>query len=207
MHGTAAGGPYLALPPTAVDAVASGPTRLMVIWPGFDPPRTAEAMAASVPLTGVPVWRVYLDLPAQLPGGLGSGSILDDAGIELYGAAVERAAAALPEVVEVLRRDLDVPEGPVALAGFSTGGAAALLGGGAQGTFRSVRPRVRAGRRAVRAARAVEKRAGRDRAWTDASVALADRLALGARAPTSRPGRANCYWSAAGRTASSRPAS
>ena len=126
--GTAAGGPYIALPPTSVDAVPSGPTRLMVIWPGFDPPRTAEAMAASVPLTGVPVWRVYLDLPAQLPGGLTSGAILDDAGVELYGAAVEGAAERLPEVVADLRRDLDVPEGPVALAGFSTGGAAALLG-------------------------------------------------------------------------------
>ncbi|MFV2210556.1 hypothetical protein ACFHW2_10080 [Actinomadura sp. LOL_016] len=182
VHGIAAGCRYVALPPTAVDAVASGPTRLMVIWPGFDPPRTAEALAASVPLTGVPVWRVYLDLPAQLPGGLGSAAILDDSGIELYGAAVEQAAGRLPEVVDELGREFAVPDGPVALAGFSTGGAAALLavarGDVPVGAAAAVAPVVAPGR----AARAVEKRAGRDRSWTDASVALADRLDLGALA-------------------------
>ena len=36
VHGTVAGAAYVALPPTAVDATASGPTRLMLAWPGFD---------------------------------------------------------------------------------------------------------------------------------------------------------------------------
>ncbi|MFD0900301.1 hypothetical protein [Actinomadura sediminis] len=182
VHGTVAGCRYVALPPTAVDAVASGPVRLMVLWPGFDPPRTAEALAASIPLTGVPVWRAYLDLPAQLPGGLGSAAVLDESGIELYGAAVEQAAGRLPEAVDGLRRDLAVPDGPVALAGFSTGGAAALLavarGDVPVGAAAAVAPVVAPSR----AARAVEKRAGRDRSWTDASVALAERLDLGSLA-------------------------
>ncbi|MBO2463467.1 hypothetical protein J4709_38450, partial [Actinomadura sp. LCR2-06] len=127
VHGTAGGAAYVALPPTAVDATASGPTLLMIAWPGFDPPRTAAALAAAVPMTGVPVWRAYLDLPGRSPGGLGSGAILETEAIEAYGRAVEQAAAALPAAVAELRRGLALPDGPVALAGFSAGGAAALL--------------------------------------------------------------------------------
>src|SRR5437868_11905297 len=69
VYGTAAGVTYIALPPTAVDVVAAGPTHLIVVWPGFDPPRTASALAAAVPMTGVPAWRVFLGLPRQAPGG------------------------------------------------------------------------------------------------------------------------------------------
>src|SRR5260370_17655265 len=61
--GTAAGVPYLALPPTSVDVEADGPTRLIVAWHGFEPPRSEAAFAAAVPMTGVPAWRVYLGLP------------------------------------------------------------------------------------------------------------------------------------------------
>ncbi|RKS79126.1 hypothetical protein BZB76_0568 [Actinomadura pelletieri DSM 43383] len=182
VHGTAAGDAYIALPPTAVDATAKGSTRLIVAWPGFDPPRTASALAAAVPLTGVPVWRVYLDLPGHSPGGLGSGAILETETIETYCAAVENAVERLPAALADIRRDLELPDGPVALAGFSVGGAAALLAvarGAVQvSALALVTPIVSPSR----AARAVEKRSGRDRSWSDSATTLADGLDLGSLA-------------------------
>jgi predicted esterase len=183
VHGTAAGDPYVALPPTAVDATASGPARLIVAWPGFDPPRTAAALAAAVPMTGVPVWRVFLDLPGRSPGGLGSGAILETEAIEAYCAAVQGAVERLPGVLAEIRRDLAIPDGPVAVAGFSAGAAAALLA-----VLRDAVPVRTAALVApvvapARAARAVEKRSGRDRDWTAHAAALADGLDLGSLAP------------------------
>ncbi|MBT2206752.1 MULTISPECIES: S9 family peptidase [Actinomadura] len=189
LYGSAAGVSYVALPPTAVDVVASGPTRLIVAWPGFDPPRTARALAAAVPMTGVPAWRVFLDLPGGPPGGLGSGAILENEAIEGYGAAVERAVETLPAVVAELRDVLGLPGeaggpgGPLGLAGFSAGAAVALLA-----LARDVVPVTTAALVAPviapsRAARAVEKRAARERTWSERSRALADRLDLGALAP------------------------
>ncbi|TDC47168.1 hypothetical protein E1281_26700 [Actinomadura sp. KC345] len=180
VHGTAAGDPYVALPPTAVDASAAGPVRVIVAWPGFDPPRTASALATAIPMTGVPVWRVYLDLPGRPSGGLESGAILQTEAIERYCAAVEDAAERLPAALADIRRDLALPDGPVALAGFSAGGAVALLAAARDvvpvTTVALVSPVVAPSR----AARAVEKRSGLDRSWTDHARALADRLDLGA---------------------------
>ncbi|MEU8344645.1 hypothetical protein SAMN05443665_102519 [Actinomadura meyerae] len=183
VHGTAAGGPYVALPPTAVDAEASGPVRLIVAWPGFDPPRTAAALAAAVPMTGVPVWRAFLDLPGRSPGGLGSGAILETESIEAYCTAVEDAVDRLPDALADIRRDLALPDGPVALAGFSTGAAAALLA-----VLRGTVPVRTAALVApvaapARAARAVEQRSGRERDWAPRASERADRLDLGALAP------------------------
>lgn len=196
VRGTAAGIGYFALPPTAVDARANGPTRLIVAWPGFDPPRAAAALAAALPMTGVPVWRVFLELPAvpatagtagtsasqAMSGGLGSSAFLEPSGIEAYGAVVEEAAARLPDVLAELRRALALEEGPVGLAGFSAGGAAALLalarGDVPVSTAALVAPVIAPSR----AAAAVEKRAGRDRAWPDGARETARRLDFGARA-------------------------
>lgn len=182
VHGTAAGDPYVALPPTAVDASPSGPTRLIVAWPGFDPPRTAMALAAAIPMTGVPVWRVYLDLPRSSPGGLESGAILRTEAIEAYCAAVEDAVQRLPSALAGIRRDLALPEGPVGLVGFSVGGAAALLAAARDlvpvSTVALVAPVVAPSR----TAREVEKRSGMDRNWTDDARLAADRLDLGAAA-------------------------
>lgn len=183
VHGTAAGDAYVALPPTAVDAEASGPVRLIVAWPGFDPPRTAAALAAAVPMTGVPVWRVFLDLPGRSPGGLGSGAILETEAIEAYCAAVEDAVERLPAALAEIRRDLALPDGPVALAGFSTGAAAALLAVLSDTVPVRTAALVAPVTAPARAARAVEQRSGRERDWTAHAAARADRLDLGALAP------------------------
>ncbi|TDC64940.1 hypothetical protein E1200_19290 [Actinomadura sp. GC306] len=183
VHGTAVGGAYVALPPTAVDASPGGPTRLIVAWPGFDPPRTAQALAAAIPMTGVPVWRVYLDLPCTSPGGLESGEILRTEAIETYCTAVEDAVRRLPSALAEIRRDLAVPDGPVGLAGFSVGGAAALLAAARDAVPVSTLALVAPVVAPSRAARAVEKRSGLDRSWTDDAHARADRLDLAAIAP------------------------
>ncbi|KAB2350995.1 alpha/beta hydrolase family protein [Actinomadura rudentiformis] len=182
ISGTTAGTPYLALPPTAVDARPAGPTRLVIAWPGFDPPRTGAAFAAAVPLTGVPTWRVHLDLPTvngDPPNALTSGDLLEDAGIERYAAIVEQAATRLPAVLAGLRRDLGITDGPIALAGFSVGGAAALLtlarGLVPVSTAAVIAPVIAP----ARTVRFLEKRAGRERAWSDRARDLADRLDLG----------------------------
>src|SRR6266536_5114880 len=57
--GVAAGVPYVALPPTRGRRRAP----LVVAWPGLDPPRTQQAMAAALPLARLAAWRVYLGLP------------------------------------------------------------------------------------------------------------------------------------------------
>lgn len=184
VRGAAAGVGYIALPPTTVDARASGPTRLIVAWPGFDPPRAAGAMAAAVPMTGVPTWRVFLDLPQAsdpaggLPTGLGSQMFLSDAGVTAFGTAVEQGAERLPAVLAELRRDLGVPEGPVALAGFSAGAAVVLLALARQDVQVSTAALIAPVVSPARAARSVEKRSGRERSWSPAGVALAERLDL-----------------------------
>ncbi|MEV4255797.1 hypothetical protein AB0J52_21785 [Spirillospora sp. NPDC049652] len=188
VRGTAAGLRYVALPPTAVDARASGPTRLVLAWPGFDPPRTAAAMATAVPMTGVPTWRVYLDLPhaddaaAALPTGLDSQGLLTEAGITAFGTAVEGAAALLPDVLADLRRDLGVPADPVALAGFSAGAAVVLLALARQDVQVSTAALVAPVVSPARVARSVEKRSGRERSWSPAATELAERLDLSAQA-------------------------
>lgn len=188
VRGTAAGLTYVALPPTAVDARANGPTRLILSWPGFDPPRTAAAMATALPMTGVPTWRVFLDLPHQddpaaaLPTGLDSQGFLTHAGVTAFGTSVEKAAALLPAVLDDLGRDLGVPPGPVALAGFSVGAAVVLLTLAQQNVQVSTAALVAPVVSPARVAVSVEKRAGRERTWGPAADELAERLDLSAHA-------------------------
>lgn len=186
--GTAAGVPYLALPPTSVDVEADGPTRLIVAWHGFEPPRSEAAFAAAVPMTGVPAWRVYLGLPlfgGRLPAG-GAGELRalaqHDYLVDLYGPIVEQAAAELPEVVAALRVDLGLAETPIGLVGFSAGGGAALLalasGEVPVDAAALIAPIVVP----ARALAGLERRSGGTYAWTDESRAVAARLDFNARA-------------------------
>jgi predicted esterase len=108
--GTVAGVPYVALPPTTADADPDGTPPLIVAWPGRRPPRTETALAATVPMTGIPGWRIY----AGLPDGA------DD------GAVTELAAGQAPALVAEVRADLGLADGPIGLAGFSLGATVAL---------------------------------------------------------------------------------
>ncbi|MET0135457.1 MAG: prolyl oligopeptidase family serine peptidase [Kibdelosporangium sp.] len=125
--GVAAGVPYVALPPEGVD----GPAPLVAVWHLLDAPRSEVAMAAAVPMTGVPAWRVYFGLPMtgrrSLPGGFEELMALgtQDAVLKLFGPMTEQAAAEFPAALADLRTQLSIADGPVGVAGGSAGGLVA----------------------------------------------------------------------------------
>jgi dienelactone hydrolase len=130
--GVAAGVPYVARPPDAARGQrAAAP--LIIAWHLNDPPRSAAAMAAALPLFGVAAWRVYLDLPMhgrrQLPGGLGEFTRLgyQDAVLEAFQPQVSQAVQELPAVLAELRTGLSVDDGPIGLVGASIGALPAQL--------------------------------------------------------------------------------
>ncbi|HWG27046.1 alpha/beta hydrolase family protein [Actinospica sp.] len=129
--GMAAGVPYVAWPPARV---APGQAdALIVSWHLNDPPRSAAAMAAALPLSGVNAWRVYLDLPMhgrrQLPGGLKEFMQLgyQDAVLQAFEPQVTQAVEEFPAVLAALRGQLPVEGGPLGLVGASIGALPAQL--------------------------------------------------------------------------------
>ncbi|GAA0939279.1 hypothetical protein [Actinocorallia libanotica] len=171
--GSLGGVPFVALPPTAVDVPAQD--GLIVCWHAFEPPRTEAAMAAALPMTGMPVWRVYLGL--RLPGRT-EGDHGDYLG--LLGATVERAAAGLPEAVSGLRELLGLPEGAVGLAGHGEGAMVALLALAERRVPVSAAALVAPMARAARVIEARERRLGAY-PWTPQARMIAERLDLTAR--------------------------
>ncbi|MEO5877810.1 MAG: hypothetical protein ABIS86_16375 [Streptosporangiaceae bacterium] len=115
--GSFGGVPYVALPPTAIDIEHTD--GLIVCWHGFDPPRNQTALAAALPMTGVPLWRVYLGL--RLP------DVSEHDYLQLLGSVADRAVAELPGTVAELRSLLELPDGPIGLVGHGEGGTLALL--------------------------------------------------------------------------------
>jgi dienelactone hydrolase len=167
--GTAAGIPYLALPP----ALGDGPTPMVVALHAFEPPRSEAALAGTLPMASLPAWRFYLGLPmfgARLPeGGVAEVNRLgrSDYLLDLYGPVVEQAAAEIPRAVDDLRAAYPVRDTPPGLVGVGAGGAAVLLALaestrpiGAAGVVNPVVTPV-----PVLAARA--RRLGVDYAWSD----------------------------------------
>ncbi|WP_017584022.1 alpha/beta hydrolase family protein [Nocardiopsis valliformis] len=130
LTGTAAGVPFLALPPAAATDV---PAPLVVGLHAFEPPRSESALAGAVPMASLPAWRVYLGLPLfghRLPEG-GVAEINQrgerDYLVELFGPVVEEAAAELRRVVDELRSTFPVADVPVGLVGVGAGASAVLL--------------------------------------------------------------------------------
>ncbi|WP_342779944.1 hypothetical protein [Prauserella rugosa] len=148
--GSAAGVPYTALPPRGVDGRAA----LIITWHMLDAPRTDAAFAAALPMADVPAWRVHLAMP-MCGGRMVDGSV--DAVVELARRDavraflvpfVREAAAEFPAVLDALRSQLPIVDGPVGVLGGSLGGAVVLevLAGGDVpiGTAALVNPAVRA---------------------------------------------------------------
>lgn len=128
LTGTAAGVPYVALPPEDGDT----PAPLVVTWHLMDSPRSERAMAAALPLAGLRAWRVYLGLPmfgARSPDG-GMDELIrlgtEDAVLNVYAPIVLGAMEEFPAALEVLRAELSIVDGPIGLAGGSAGGGVAL---------------------------------------------------------------------------------
>jgi dienelactone hydrolase len=127
--GSAAGVPYLALPPPEGVERPS----LVVVLHMMDPPRGEAAMAAALPLGRVPAWRAYLGLPMfgarMLEGGPDAFMRLamEDPLLKLQAPVIEQAAAELPAAVEALQEELELEDRRVALVGGSAGAGAVLL--------------------------------------------------------------------------------
>ncbi|MGH2896686.1 MAG: alpha/beta hydrolase family protein [Solirubrobacteraceae bacterium] len=184
--GLAAGVPFVALPPDGGPGPAEEPP-LIVAWHLNAPPRSAAAMAAALPLTGLSAWRAYLDLPMhgrrQLPGGLEEFMRLgyDDAVLHAFAPQVDQAVAEFPPALAALRQRLGIAERPIGLLGASIGALPALLVM-AQGRVPvSAAALISPAIQLTEVVAANERRYGVTYDWSDASRAIATRFDLVAR--------------------------
>jgi dienelactone hydrolase len=126
--GTAAGVPFTALPPTVT---VESPAPLVVTWHMLDPPLTDAVFEAGLPLTGVPVWRVHLNMPlcgARMRDGRMDAVIelaRKDAVMAYLVSFVWQATEEFPAALSALREQLPV-DGPIGVVGGSLGGAVVL---------------------------------------------------------------------------------
>jgi pimeloyl-ACP methyl ester carboxylesterase len=174
--GTAAGVPYVALPPEG-----DGPAPLVAVWHLLDAPRSEAAMAAAVPMAGVPAWRVYFGMPMfgerALPGGMDELLRLasEDYVLNVAKPIVDQAAAEFPAALADLRAQLSIKDGSVGIAGGSMGGLVAyeiLARGEVPVSAAALVNPVTSLALVVR--RAHQQLFGTDYTWTDASRAAAD---------------------------------
>jgi pimeloyl-ACP methyl ester carboxylesterase len=128
--GTAAGVPFLAVPPAEVSAEQAP---VVVGWHLLDAPRTEAALAAALPLRGLAAWRIYLGLPlcgSRMPAG-GPDEIMrlgyEDAVLNLHGPVATRAAEEFPAALAELRARFGLAQRPMGVLGASAGAAVAQL--------------------------------------------------------------------------------
>ena len=123
IRGEAAGVPFVALPPNE----CTDDTTLVVVWHLASPPRSDTAMAAALPLRGLPAWRVYLGLPMlgrRLPeGGLDEffRRFREDLVLNVFDPVTRQAVEEFPAALAELRERLPIGDGPLALVGGSMG--------------------------------------------------------------------------------------
>ena len=104
----------------------------IVLWHGFGPPDSEEALMALLPLDDVPAVKVYLGLPmfgkrAPVDPGALAQRQAENLATGVFGPVVMGAANELPDVVDALRRRGCLQRGQdIGLFGFSAGAAAAL---------------------------------------------------------------------------------
>jgi dienelactone hydrolase len=181
--GSARGVPFVALPPEP-DAPAAP---MVVAWHLHDPPRSETAMAAALPLHGVPAWRVYLGLPlsgSRLPeGGLDAFFRLayDDAVLKVFDPVCRQALEEFPAALAALREKLTVSDAPLGLVGGSIGALVALTVLAETDVPVSAVALVSPAIRLAAVVASNETRFGVTYPWTDASRAVADRLDFIAR--------------------------
>ncbi len=130
VRGTAAGVPFIAVPP---EGPSSGATPIVIAWHLLDAPCTEAAFAAALPLAGLDAWRIYLGLPMHGSRQPAEGAdelmrlAYEDAVLNLQGPVARQAFEELPAALDGLRRQLDLGHGPVGLVGGSLGAAVAQL--------------------------------------------------------------------------------
>lgn len=127
-HTTLAGVPAVLRIPTHIEKPP------IILWHGFGPPASEDAMMAALPLDDVAAVKVYLGLPlfgARAPAG-GNKELArrqnEDVGLQLFKPVVAGAADELPAVMQALSQGGCMKHGgAVRLVGFSAGGAATLI--------------------------------------------------------------------------------
>ncbi|HEY3734892.1 MAG TPA: prolyl oligopeptidase family serine peptidase [Streptosporangiaceae bacterium] len=186
ISGVAAGVPYVALPPAERDD--SEPAPLIIAWHLNDPPRSAAAMAAALPLAAAAAWRVYLDLPMhgrrQLPGGLEEFMRLgyQDAVLKAFEPQVTQAADEFPAVLAELRAQLPVTAGPIGVVGASVGALPAQLVMAGRAVQVAAAALVSPVIQLAEVVAANERRFSVSYPWSDASKAVAARFDFVSRA-------------------------
>jgi dienelactone hydrolase len=179
--------PYVALPPAGRQA-GREPAPLIIAWHLNDPPRSAAAMAAALPLAGIAAWRVYLDLPMhgkrQLPGGLEEFMQLGytDAVLKAFEPQVSQAVDEFPAVLAELRARLPVTGGPIGVAGASIGALPAQLVMAGDCAQVSAAALISPVIQLAEVVAANERRFGVSYPWSEASRAVAARFDFVARA-------------------------
>ena len=128
-NATFAGVPAIVRPPPS----DSDGAPVVVLWHGFGPPESKQALADLLPLDDVSAWKVYPDLPLfgdRLPeGGIDdlTHRQLTDYVLDLLLPIAEQATAELPRLVgEVERRYGADASAGLGLFGFSGGAATAI---------------------------------------------------------------------------------
>jgi len=121
-----------------VPAILRIPTRIekppIVLWHGFGPPASEQALMEVLPLDDVPAIKVYLGLPLfgkRAPSG-GMEDLVrrqkQDVGLKVFEPVVAVAANELPRVVRELKQQGCMKRNDkIGLFGFSAGGASALI--------------------------------------------------------------------------------
>lgn len=119
--GTAAGVPFLAVPPHRERAAAP----VVVGWHLQDAPRTEAAFAAALPLEGLDVWRFYLGLPFSGSRALDPEEVMrrgyEDAVLRLHGPVNAQGADEFDGALAALRERFGFAGGPLGLLGGSAG--------------------------------------------------------------------------------------
>ncbi len=161
----------------------------IVLWHGFGPPDSEEALMTALPLDDVPAIKVYLGLPLfgrRAPAG-GKAELVrrqtEDVGLLVFKPIVMGAADELPAVVRELERRGCMQAGEkIALFGFSAGGAAVLMSLAEHKVPVSAAVALNPSAGLSASVEAYEHATGRPYAWSPESRALAARSDAAGRA-------------------------
>jgi pimeloyl-ACP methyl ester carboxylesterase len=182
--GTAAGVPFLAVPPAGDRASVP----VVVAWHLMDPPRTEVALAAALPLAGLDAWRVYLGLPlhgSRFPAG-GVDELMrlgyEDAVQNLQGTVSADAVQEFGPAFAELRARFGFRDGPVGLLGGSLGAAVAQQVVAERQVDVAAAVLVSPLTQLSPAVEALGRRFGVDYPWSEQSLRIAQRMDFVARA-------------------------
>ena len=154
----------------------------IVLWHGFGPPASEQALMDALPLDDVPAVKVYLGLP--LFGKRAEAGGVDalrrrqetDVALRVFEPVVAGAAKELPSVIEALRKDGCAKGGEkIGLFGFSAGGAAVLYALAERDVPIGSAVVLNASIGLSASVAAYERATGKTYAWSDAARDLARR--------------------------------